>query len=148
MKNLSLLILSVLLLANLSLLGQTQTGCTLTFPNNYNVTRNFSAVFNTANCPSGDVIFNNVNSNPGGDGVLIFDADVTLNSLTINFANGNKPTEFIIPAGITVNITNNLTFVGQGDKDKFFTIEGTLNVGGTLDFGDIQFEIDLFLFHP
>ena len=124
------------------IMGQTQSGCTLNFPNNYNVTRNFSTVFNMASCPSGDVIFNNVNSNPGGDGVLIFNSDVTLNSLTINFANGNKPTEFIIPAGVTVNITNNLVFVGQGDKDKFFTIEGTLNVGGTIDFGDVQFEID------
>ena len=122
-------------------LAQTQSGCTLTFPGNYSADVNFADVFNMASCPSGDVIFENFTAKNTG-GSVTFDSDVTFNSLTINFANGEKPADLNIPFGVTVNITNDLTFVGQPDKDKFMTVEGSLIVGETIDFGGVQFEID------
>jgi hypothetical protein len=90
------------------------------------------------NCPNGDVTI----TDAGGNGVLRFASDVTLNSLNIVFQNGNKPITIEIPSGVTVTITQGLTFGGQPDKDKFLVVEGNLNVGETLDFGSIQFEID------
>ncbi|MBL6446923.1 T9SS type A sorting domain-containing protein [Fulvivirga sp. 29W222] len=113
--------------------------CSYTQSGNLSSTISFSSIIN---CPNGDVVLDNMNSNPAGDGKVIFDSDVTLNSLTVNFANGNKPVEFIIPAGVTVTITTNLTFIGQPDKGKTLTVYGTLIVGNTLDFGSVQFEID------
>lgn len=93
---------------------------------------------NLIDCDNGDVIFDEA----GGDARLIFRNSVTLNSLTINFQNGNKPITIVIEDGVTLTITNNLTFGGQPDKDKFLIVEGTLDVGETLDFGNIEFEID------
>lgn len=122
-----------------ALLFETKAQCTYTQSGLLSTSLNFSAIID---CDNGDVVMNEMNSNPGGDGKVIFDQDVTLNSLTINFASGNKPIEFIIPAGVTVTITNGMTFSGQADKDKFLTIEGDLDVGGTLDFGGVEFEID------
>jgi hypothetical protein len=92
------------------------------------------------NCSGGDVVLNLVGSN--GSGSITFDQNLTFNSFDVTFQNGNKPAQFIIPAGITIHITNDFTFGGQPDKDKFLVVEGTLIIGGTLDFGDLQFEID------
>ena len=83
-----------------------------------------------------------MSSNPAGTGKVEFTSDEVLNSLTIGFANGNKPVEYIIPAGVTITIATDLTFSGQPDKNKFLTVNGTLIVGGTLDFGSVLFEID------
>ncbi|MBK6265170.1 T9SS type A sorting domain-containing protein [Marivirga sp. S37H4] len=90
------------------------------------------------NCPNGDVVIDEA----GGEGILRFASDVTLNSLTINFQNGNKPIKIEIPVGVTVTIIDGVTFGGQPNKDKFLIVEGTLDVGGTLDLGEIEFEID------
>ncbi len=140
-KILYTLTIIVSLFASQVSLAQTQSGCTLTFPGNYSASSNFSDIFDLTQCPSGNAVFDNFTAkNTGGD--VSFDTNVSLNSLTINFASGNKPAELIIPSGVTVNITNDLTFSGQVDKSKFLTVEGTLIVGGTLDFGGIEFEID------
>jgi len=93
---------------------------------------------NLIDCDNGDVTINDA----GGSGELIFRQDVTLNSLTVNFQNGNKPINIIIEDGVTVTIANDLVFGGQPNKDKFLVVNGTLDVGETLDFGGIEFEID------
>lgn len=113
--------------------------CSYTQSGNLSSNITFASIIS---CDNGDVTLSNMNSNPAGQGKVTFNANVTLNSLDIAFASGNKPIEFIIPAGITVTIVGDLSFSGQADKDKFFTINGTLIVGGTMDLGDIQFEID------
>ena len=133
-----LLVVSCILLT-VSFCASAFVPCTYTQSGNLSSSITFASIIN---CDNGDVVLNNMNSNPGGDGKVTFTTDVTLNSLTINFASGNKPVEFIIPVGVTVTITTDLIFAGQADKDKFITVEGTLNVGGTLDFGDVEFEID------
>jgi len=91
-------------------------------------------------CVGGDVVLDLVGSN--GSGSITFDQSLTFNSFDVTFQNGNKPAQFIIPAGITITITNDFTFGGMPDKDKFLVVEGTLIVGGTLDFWSIEFEID------
>ncbi|GAA0891379.1 hypothetical protein GCM10009122_10580 [Fulvivirga kasyanovii] len=136
MKNIiTAAVIGLMMLTNTKLLAQ----CSYTQSGNLSSTINFSSIIN---CPNGDVVLSNMNSNPGGDGKVNFASDVTLNSLTVEFANGNKPVEFIIPAGVTVTITTNLTFIGQPDKGKTLTVYGTLIVGNTLDFGSVEFEID------
>jgi len=90
------------------------------------------------NCPSGTVTFNDA----GGQGTLVFDRNVTIDSLVINFQNGEKPINIFIPDTVTVTVNGGILFGGQPDKDKFLTVEGTLDIGTTLDFGSIQFEID------
>jgi hypothetical protein len=113
--------------------------CTYTQSGNLSSNITFASIIN---CDNGDVTLSSMSSHPSGSGKVTFASNVTLNSMDIGFASGNKPIEFIIPAGVTVTIIGNLTFSGQADKDKFFTIDGVLIVGGTLDLGDLQFEID------
>lgn len=123
-------------------IAQSQSGCTITFPNNFDAQVDFSSIYDPAQCPSGDVILSNLNDK-NGNSTVTFDASTTLNSLTLNYKSGNNPLEIIIPSGITLTVTNdlimNLTSVVQ---DKFLTVDGDLIVGGTLDFGDIDLEID------
>lgn len=122
--------------------GQSQSGCTISFPNNFDNQVDFSAIYNPALCPSGDVIMDNLNDK-FGNSTLTFDATITLNSLTLNYKNGSNPLEIIIPVGVTLTITNDLIMnVNSTPQDKFLTVNGTLSVGGTLDFGDINLEID------
>lgn len=113
--------------------------CSYTQSGNLSSTITFASIIN---CANGDVTLSNMSSHPSGSGKIVFDQDVTLNSLSIGFASGNKPVEFIINPGVTVTILNGLTFSGQPSKDKFLTVNGTLDVGGTLDFGSVEFEID------
>lgn len=122
--------------------GQTQSGCTVTFPNNFDNQVDISTIYNPALCPSGDLVLANLNDKNGASTVT-FDADITLNSLTLNYKAGNNPLEIIIPAGVTVTVTTDLTMnLTSAVQDKFLTVNGTLDVGGTLDFGDIALEID------
>ncbi|MDN4166895.1 T9SS type A sorting domain-containing protein [Cytophagales bacterium LB-30] len=135
------LIFALILSSNNSF-GQTQSGCTITFPNNFDAQVNLSAIYNPASCPSGDLVLSNLNDK-NGNSTVTFNQSITLNSLTLNYKAGNNPLEIIIPAGVTLTVTNdlimNLTSVVQ---DKFLTVNGNLEVGETLDFGDIDLEID------
>lgn len=120
----------------------TQTGCTIDFPNNFDDQVNFSDIYDPSLCPSGDVIMNNLNDK-NGVSTITFDASITLNSLALNYSNGSNPIEIIVPFGVTLTITNDLVMdVNSAPQDKFLTIEGTLDVGGTLDFGGLNLEID------
>ncbi|MEP2771292.1 MAG: T9SS type A sorting domain-containing protein [Fulvivirga sp.] len=122
--------------------GEVSAQCTAGDSNEF---KNLGSTVNLSdyiNCPGGDVVLNTVGSDAGGNGQIIFDQNFNFNSITINFQNGNKPAEFIIPSGITVTITTDMTFTGQVNKDKFLTVNGTLIVGNELDFGGIEFEID------
>ena len=122
--------------------GQSQSGCTITFPNNFDDQVDISSIYNPALCPSGDLVLANLNDK-NGVSTVTFDADITLNSLTLNYKAGNNPLEIIIPSGSVVTITNGLTMnLTSAVQDKFLTVNGTLDVGGTLDFGDIDLEID------
>lgn len=132
---------SVLFLTVMSV-GSVSAQCTA---GNSNEFKNLSSTVNLSdyiNCPGGDVVLNTVGSDASGNGQIIFDQNFNFNSITINFQNGNKPAEFIIPSGITVTITTDMTFTGQPDKSKFLTVNGTLIVGNELDFGGIEFEVD------
>ncbi|ADR23297.1 hypothetical protein MATR_28540 [Marivirga tractuosa] len=89
-------------------------------------------------CDNGDVIINDA----GGEGQLVFRQDVSLNSLTVNFQNGNKPIRLVIPDSVTVTVTDDIIFTGPNNKDKFLEVNGNLNVGDQLDFGGVPMEID------
>lgn len=122
--------------------AQTQSGCVVTFPNNFDNQVNFSSIYNPALCASGNVVLDNVNDK-NGVSTVTFDSNITLNSLTVNYKNGNNPLEFIIPTGITVTIQNDLIFnVSSAPQAKFLTVDGVLDVGQTIDFGGINYEID------
>lgn len=139
----SILLVVLLAFSSASIVfSQSQSGCTISFPNNFDNQVNFSAIYNPALCPSGDVIMDNLNDK-FGNSTVTFDATITLNSLTLNYKNGSNPLEIIIPVGVTLTITNDLIMdVNSTPQDKFLTVNGTLSVGGTLDFGDINLEID------
>jgi hypothetical protein len=126
-------------------MGQSQSGCTVTIPNNFDDQVNISGtggIYDPAQCPSGDLVIDNANDKNGNSSIT-FNEDITLSSLTVNYRNGNNPLEIIIPSGITVSVTNDVSFnVNSTPQDKFLTVEGTLDVGETLDFGNIDFEID------
>jgi hypothetical protein len=83
-----------------------------------------------------------MNAQKKSDASITFTEDVTLNNLSIFFANGDNQVLFIIPENITVTILDGLSFSGQLNKDKLLEVDGTLDIGGTLDFGDVDFEID------
>ena len=136
-------LLAVLLFTAFGFSNAKAATCTYTFPNNFNAQVTFAWVMSQAGCSAGDdIILNNVNDKNGLSSVT-FDADIALRSLTINYKSGNNPLEFIIPSGVTVDITNNLDFnVSSTPQEKFLDVDGTLNVGGTLDLGGINFEID------
>ena len=137
-----IILVSIVLLSNSMVFSQTQSGCTITFPNNFDAQVNVSTIYNPALCPTGDLIIDNLNDK-NGLSTVTFDADITLNSLTLNYKNGSNPLEIIIPLGITVTVTTDLVMnVNSTPLDKYLTVEGTLIVGGTLDFGNINLEID------
>lgn len=135
-------LLSITLFAPKSLLGQSQSGCTITFPNNFDNQVNISSIYDPSLCPSGDLVLSNLNDK-NGVSTVTFDTDITLNSLTLNYKAGNNPLEIIVASGVTVNIANDLTMnLTSTVQDKYLTIDGTLIVGGVLDFGNINMEID------
>ncbi|MEQ8475625.1 MAG: T9SS type A sorting domain-containing protein [Fulvivirga sp.] len=142
-KNLkSSFIILIGLIATNVVCGQTQSGCTIAFPNNFDNQVNLSSIYNSGSCPSGDLILDNLNDK-NGNSTVTFDTNITLNSLTLNYKSGNNPLEIIIPNGVTVTVVDfvdmNLSSVVQ---DKFLSVSGVLNVGGNIDFGNIDLEID------
>lgn len=131
---LNLFVLAFLSIANTYTFGQCSESNNAY--KNLNTAENIS---DEINCPNGNVVINEA----GGTGSITFDQNATYNNFTVNFQNGNKPIKFIIPSGVTINITGSLTFFGTNpDKDKFLDVFGTLIVGGNIDFGGIEFEID------
>lgn len=136
------LLMLIVSLAQVQLFAQTQSGCTITFPNNFDDQVDISNIYDPALCPSGDLILSNLNDR-NGLSTVTFDADITLNSLTLNYKAGNNPLEIIIPSGVTVTVTTDLTMnLTSTVQDKFLTVDGVLDVGETLDFGGINLEID------
>ena len=134
MKQIFFIVTIVLISANTDLLAQCSES--LNAYKNLSGTVNLSSEINCAT----DVVLNEVGSD--GTGIIIFDQTLTWDSFSVTFQNGNKPAQFVIPAGITITILGDLSFSGMPNKDKFLVVEGTLIVGGTLALGDIPFEID------
>lgn len=129
------LLISLFVLVALDVKGQ----CTYNFPNNFNNQITFASIIN---CNNGTVILDNANDK-NGNSTVTFTQNVTLNNLTINFKNGANPLEFIIPAGVTVTILNNLSFnVNSSPQEKFLTVNGNLIVGNIFDIGNVSLEID------
>ena len=138
MRYFLILIMSILILGN-HLDVQAQT-CTYDFDNNFDDQVNFCDLIDCNNCT--DVTLNNLNDK-NGNSLVTFNQDIVLTNLTLNYKDGNSPLELVIPSGVTVEITNNLDFNLNSDpQDKFLTVEGTLIVGGNLDFDGIDMEID------
>lgn len=142
MKKILFLILYNLLFFIYSSLAQTQSGCDIDFPNNFDDQVLFSAIYDATLCATGDVVLNNVNDK-NGLSTVTFNENITLKSLTVNYKAGNNPLEIIVPAGVTLTITEDLFFnVSSTPQDKFLTVNGTLDVGDELNFGSIDFEVD------
>jgi len=144
MKRIFVLI-AIVFICQINLKAQTQTGCTISFPNNFDDQVNISGtggIYNPSLCPSGDLILDNANDR-NGNSTVTFNEDITLNSLTVNYKNGDNPLEIIVASGATLTVTEDVTFnVSSTPQDKFLTVNGNLDVGQTLDFGNIDFEID------
>jgi hypothetical protein len=142
MKKIFLISIFNLFLITFNPFAQTQNGCDIDFPNNFDDQVVFSSIYDASACATGDVVLNNVNDK-NGQSTVTFDEDITLNSLTINYKAGNNPLEIIIPSGVTLTITEDLFFnVSSTPQDKFLTVNGTLDVGDELNFGSIDFEVD------
>lgn len=118
--------------ASLNLYGQS---CTIN-AGNVNTDVNFS----TYGCSNDDVVTIN---NLGGSGRIIFDQNISIKSLEVNYKNGNNPVGFYVPTGIIVEVEDDIVFdVNSTPQAKFLDVDGTLRVGGTIDFGNTTTEID------
>lgn len=132
----------ILLLLSFVFVGAQCFAQTCTFDAQSNTSYTYTQLLSAAGCTAGsftDLVVTNLSA---GNGVyaLQFDQDVSLNSISITFKNGNNDSPIIIPSGITVSV-DDFSIAGQSDKDKVLEVDGELSVTDNFDLGGVQIEV-------